>query len=86
MKFPHENDLENSLWWDMMTDEPDLGEGLEELTNDPEAGVVAAVGIFAILKLRFWHRLPRPISDGTPDTHQTDDAPPPQASIDGLIL
>ena len=78
MFFPNEYEPDNLYWWEMISDFPDLGEGFEELSDDPEAGVVAAVGIFTMLKLRYWHRLPGPLSDTIEVGHRSDDSLPPQ--------
>lgn len=72
--------MENPFWEDLIPDHSDWGEDWLELSHDPEAGVVAAVGIFTMLKLRYWHRLPDGISDTITESHQTDEELPPQAS------
>ncbi|PHN08046.1 hypothetical protein CRP01_03255 [Flavilitoribacter nigricans DSM 23189 = NBRC 102662] len=63
----------------MISEYPELGDGLEELSADPEAGIVAAVGIFTMLKLRFWHRMPEAVSETPVEEHQSDETPPPGA-------
>ncbi len=82
MPFPNQDDPEDFYWWNMLYEYPELGEGLEELSADPEAGIVAAVGIFTMLKLRFWHRRPEPASDRGPsmEHHSDQDLPPGEAS------
>lgn len=74
-------DQDSLLWWDLMAEYPELAEGLEEFGNDPEAGVIAAVGILTMLKLRIWQDQPNtsPV-DQLPPAHCTDDSPPPGAS------
>lgn len=80
MPIPFKDDPEAPQWWEMVSEYPELAEGLEELSADPEAGVVAAVGIFTMLKLRFWHRKPEAISETPTLEHQTDDSIPPGES------
>lgn len=83
MPFLDQDGNENSYWWDMLADYPELGDGLEELSADPEAGIVAAVGIFTMLKLRFWHRRPERAPDELPGMgHRSDEAmlPPGEGS------
>lgn len=79
MAFSPKNEPEESLWWDLISDYPELGEGLEAFGKDPETGVVTAVGIFTMLKLRFWQRLPGPVTESSYEEHRSDDSPPPQA-------
>lgn len=72
--------MKNIFWEDLIADQTDWGEeDWLELSHDPEAGVVAAVGIFTMLKLRYWHRLPDGISDSVTESHRSDDELPPQA-------
>lgn len=64
-----------------MAEYPELAEGLEEFGNDPEAGVIAAVGILTMLKLRLWQDQPNTILDDQLHLeHSTDDCPPPGAA------
>lgn len=62
-----------------MSDQSDWGDDWLDLSHDPEAGVVAAVGIFTMLKLRYWHRLPDGMSDTIIESHHSDEELPPQA-------
>lgn len=82
MPFPFQENPDEPQWWEMISEYPELGEGLEELSADPEAGIVAAVGIFTMLKLRFWHRQPEAVSENPIPVleHQSDESPPPGAS------
>jgi hypothetical protein len=78
MPFQNNDDPIELPWWEILSEYPELGEGLEELSADPEAGIVAAVGIFTMLKLRFWHRRPEPVSDQLPKMeHLSDEEQPP---------
>lgn len=86
MEFPHIDEPEDHPWWEMISDFPELLEGLDELGSDPEAGIVTAVGLFTMLKLRFWHRLPSALSEYSSDEHRSDDSPQPQASADKMAL
>lgn len=77
MVFPYTSDPEDLHWWEIVSNHPELIEGLDELGADPEAGVVAAVGIFTVLKLRFWHQLPSAVSETVIQEHQSDESVPP---------
>ncbi|MCB0631655.1 MAG: hypothetical protein R2824_25940 [Saprospiraceae bacterium] len=77
--------MENLFWEDLVSDHSDWGDEWLELSHDPEAGVVAAVGIFTMLKLRFWHRLPDGISDSCLESHRSDEEVPPQAANTSVL-
>lgn len=80
MTFLSDPNAEELLWWELVADFPELGEGLEEFNNDPESGVVAAVGLFTMLKLRLWQEQSDTFAANTSETHLTDDCPPPGAA------
>ena len=79
MMFPPDDQPDDLLWWEMIADYPELTDDLEDFGNDPEAGVVAAVGIFAMLKLRFWRHVNDVLPVDSREGHRSDNAPPPQA-------
>lgn len=81
--FPILSDDDTWSWPDILAAHPELGDGLEAFSQDPDAGVVAAVGIFTILKVRFRQKFADLLAAPRPEDHQTDDAPPTQAGAGG---